>query len=192
MTRPATSVIRYARFFRLSRANKVLDYGAGTLRNALYLADRGFKVYAADVPEQARILRSRPGSERLAGILDVGELMTTRLNVDVVLCTYVFNIIVPKAQRKLYLDNVTANLRPGGFLLIEINSRLEEMGCDSPLQHYHCFDHKAKSYTHDELDRLLGQYRFQRICHYYSDHALAAVYQLASSDVKRKGSRRTF
>ncbi|HBA88539.1 MAG TPA: tellurium resistance protein TehB [Geobacter sp.] len=180
MSTPATSVVRYSRFFSLRKARTVLDYGAGTLRNAMYLAGQGFTVYAADVPEQVKVLRSHPGAATLAGLLEVGDLVGSRLGADLVLCTYVFNIILTRAQRKLYLDNIVANLRPGGYLLIEVNSRREEIGCGSAFQHYHCCDDKARSYTHDEFDRLLLPYNFQRICHYYSTHALAAIYQLRS------------
>lgn len=179
MSIPATSVVRYSRFFSLSHADTVLDYGAGTLRNALYLAEQGFKVYAADVPEQVKVLRSHPCAGALAGLLEVGELMRSRLGVDLVLSTYVFNIIVTRAQRRRYLDNVVANLRPGGYLLLEVSCRVEEIECGSALHHYLICDHNTKSYTHQELDHLLSPYGFRRISHYYSTHALAALYRAA-------------
>jgi len=183
MSIPATGVVRYSRFFSLRHVDTVLDYGAGTLRNALYLAGQGFKVYAADVPEQVKVLQAHPGAGALAGILEVGDLMRSRLGVDLVLSTYVFNIIVTRAQRGCYLDNAVANLRPGGYFLLEVNSRRDEFECGSTLHHYLGCDDKGKSYTHQELDRLLVPYGFRRICHYYSSHALAAVYRLAGSDV---------
>lgn len=68
----AASVAIYCRFFRLSHAQTVLDYGAGTLGNALYLLDQGFTVYAADLSEQVKVLRSHPALRRLAGLLEVG------------------------------------------------------------------------------------------------------------------------
>lgn len=179
MTRAADSVIRYSGFFTSQGVQTVLDYGTGKLRNALYLAEQGMKVYAADIPEQVKVLRAHPDLQRLAGLFELGELKQSRLGVDLVLCTYVFNIIAPRSQRKRYLQNVVANLRPGGYLLMELNSRIQEIGCGSPLQHYHCCDDKARSYTHDDLDRLLAPHGFRRISHYYSTHALAAVYRLA-------------
>lgn len=178
MIKAATSVIRYTRFFRLAKVDRVLDYGAGLLRNALYLMEQGFHVYAADVPEQVKVLSSHPEAGRLAGLLQVGELPQARLGVDLVLSTYVFNIIATRAQRKQYLDNVAANLRPGGFFLIEVNSRPDDMRCGSVLHHYLSCDDNAKRYSHQELDSLLIPYGFERICHYYSSHALAAVYRL--------------
>jgi len=183
MSKPAISVIRYSRFFSMRHVRTVLDYGAGTLRNALYLVEQGFEVYAADVPEQVKVLQAHPDVGTLAGLLEIGELTRNRLGVDLVLSTYVFNIIVTKEQRRRYLDNVVANLGRGGYLLMEVNCRLEELACGTAFHHYWDCDDKARSYTHEELDRLLSPYGFKRICHYYTTHALAAVYQLADSDV---------
>lgn len=177
MIRPASSVIRYAGFFRLAKVQRVLDYGTGLLRNALYLTQQGFEVYAADVPEQVKALAAHPQAARLAGLLTVGELAKAGLCVDLVLCTFVFNILATRTLKKQYLENVVANLRPGGLFLVEVNSRHDDMACGSVLQHYYSCDGNAKSYSHDELDRQLAPFGFQRICHYYSSHALAALYR---------------
>lgn len=188
MTRAAAGVVRYARFFKQVNADKVLDYGAGSLRNALFLTEQGFRVYAADLPGQVKVLRKHPQAGNLEGLFEAGELAGLNLAADLVLSTFVFNIIGTRAHRKQYLDNVVANLKAGGYLLMEVNSRREDFGCSSALHHYFSCDDKARSYTHDELDRLLAPFKFRRICHYYSSHALAAVYRLAmenSSDRSR-------
>lgn len=178
MTKPANSVIRYAPFFMLSQVKTVLDYGTGTLRNALYLMEQGFTVYAADLPEQVKALRGNQGVGRLAGLLKAGELRQSRLGVDLVVSTYVFNIIVRKSQRRHYLGNVVANLRPGGYFLMEVCCRRDETRNDPILEHYfHCHE-GSRTYSHHQLDRILAPYGFQRICHYYSSHALAALYRL--------------
>lgn len=178
MTTPATSVIRYCRFFRSHQVATVLDYGTGTLRNALYLAEQGFTVYAADLPAQVKALRGNPALARLAGLIKAGDLKQSRLGVDLVLSTYVFNIIVRKSQRQRYLGNVVANLRPGGYFLMEVCCRRDEAPGDLPLEHYLQVGEASKTYTHYQLDRLLAPYGLERICHYYSSHALAALYRL--------------
>ena len=177
MTRAAISVTRYARFFALAGVRRVLDYGAGRLRNSLYLAEQGFQVYAADLPEQVKALSRHPGAASLAGLLSVRELPQTSLGVDLVLSTYVFNIIATREKRGEYLENVVRNLKPGGFFLIEVNKSSDETRCTSVLRHYPQCDGKGKNYRSDELDRLLVPLNFRRICHYYSSHALAAVYR---------------
>ena len=178
MTRPATSLIRYAPFFRLAEVHRVLDYGAGLLRNSLYLAEQGFEVYAADVPDQVKVLSRHPEAGKLAGFLTIGELPQTRLGADLVVSTYVFNIIVTREGRKRYLDNVASNLKPGGYFLIEVNGRSDEESCMSTLHHYLGCHHEAKGYRHEDLDRWLSPHRLERVCHYYNNLALAAVYRL--------------
>ncbi|WP_224982954.1 class I SAM-dependent methyltransferase [Geomonas agri] len=184
MLRPASSVIRYACYFRLAKVHRVLDYGAGLLRNALYLTEEGFQVYAADVPEQVKALAVHPEAGRLAGLLTVGELAQAGLGVDLVLCTFVFNILTTR-RKKQYLDNVVANLRPGGLFLIEVNSRQEDAPCGSVLQHYYSCDGNAKSYCHDKLDLQLAPFGLKRVCHYYSSHALAVLYRLTEQKNER-------
>jgi tellurite methyltransferase len=176
MTKAAISVERYSRFFRQRQVASVLDYGTGTLRNALYLIDQGYRVYAADLPEQVKALRSHPEVHRLAGLLDVRELERSRLGVDLVLSTYVFNIIVQKEKRRRYLDNVAANLKPGGFFLMEVCARHDENGCNSACTYFKC-DSCARTYTHLQLDRLLNPYGFERLCHYYNNLSVAAIYR---------------
>jgi hypothetical protein len=39
------NVRRYSRFFKSQHAMDVLDYGTGTMRNAVYMAQEGFSVY---------------------------------------------------------------------------------------------------------------------------------------------------
>jgi tellurite methyltransferase len=177
MTKAAASITCYSGFFRKRKADTVLDYGAGTLRNALYLAQHGFKVYAADLPEQVAVQRVHPIAQRLAGLLEVGELEQSKLGVDLVLSTYVFNIIMENSEQRRYLDNVVANLRLGGYFLIEVRCRHQETTCSANCNHYFKCANCAKTFTHDELDSVITPYGFRRISHYYRHHAVAAVYQ---------------
>ena len=179
MTQAAKSITLYSNFFRHREASVVLDYGAGKLRNALYLAGRGFAVYAADLPEQVSRFRSCPAIDLLAGVLEVGDLPASRLNVDLVLSTYVFNIITEVAERQRYLDNIVANLRPGGYLLIELRCRRAHGECGNGCPDYFKSQECAKTYSHEELDRILIPCGFRRLSHYYRHQALAAIYQLA-------------
>jgi tellurite methyltransferase len=178
MPTPASSVARYARFFGLSEVRTVLDYGAGTLRNALYLVEHGFTVYAADLPAQVKVLRRHPCVPRLAGLLEVRDLERSRLEVDLVLSNYVFNVIDRRSDRQRYLENVVSNLGRGGYLLMEVSCGLPEAEGETACDRYFNCDHRARVYTHYQLDSLLAPYGFGRICHNYSDHALACIYRL--------------
>ncbi len=178
MAAVAESIKRYSRFFKTQQAMDVLDYGTGTMRNAVYLAQEGFNVYAADLPEQVNKLRGCPALMYIERLLATDELPQSNLNVDLVLSTYVFNIIMNSAERHAYLDNAVANLKPGGYLLMEVRCRQPQVSCDSACRDYFSCTECSKTLTHEELDGLLTPHGLRRISHYYRSHAVAAIYQM--------------
>lgn len=178
MVAVAESVRRYSRFFKTQQAMDVLDYGTGTMRNAVYLSQEGFNVYAADLPEQVEKLRSCSALIHLERLLASDELPQSRLNVDLVLSTYVFNIIMNSAERHAYLTNAVANLKPGGYLLMEVRCRKPQERCDTSCKDYFACSDCSKTLTHEELDWLLNPHGLRRISHYYRSHAVAAIYQM--------------
>lgn len=156
----------------------VLDYGTGTMRNAVYLAREGFNVYAADLPEQVEKLRDCPALQHVERLLATDELSGSNLNVDLVLSTYVFNIIMDSAGRHTYLENTVANLKPGGYLLIEVRCRKPQEQCDTACADYFSCPECSKTLTHEELDALMNPHGLRRISHYYRSHAVAAIYRM--------------
>lgn len=179
MVAVAESVKRYSRFFKKQHALDVLDYGTGTMRNAVYMAQEGFNVFAADLPEQVEKLQGCPALMHIERLLDTDELPHSSLNVDVVLSTYVFNIIMDSAGRHTYVENAVANLKPGGYLLMEVRCRKPHERCDATCKDYFSCAECSKTLTHEELDSLLTPHGLKRISHYYRSHAVAAIYQMA-------------
>jgi SAM-dependent methyltransferase len=177
MVAVAESVRRYSRFFKTQHATDVLDYGTGSMRNAVYLAQKGFSVYAADIPEQVAKLRNCPALAHVERLLATDDLPLSNLNVDLVLSTYVFNIIMSSSERHAYLDNAVANLKTGGYLLMEVRCRTLEERCDATCTDYFSCAECSKTLTHDELDILLTPHGLRRISHYYRSHAVSAIYQ---------------
>ncbi len=178
MTRAAESVRRYSRFFKKQNALKVLDYGTGNMRNAVFLSDQGFRVFAADLPEQVEKLRACPAIRRVERLLATDELPGSRLDVDLVLSSYVFNIIMDHDERHSYLATAVANLRPGGYLLMEVRCRQPHERCDTTCTDYFSCAECSKTLTHEELDTLLAPHGLRRISHYYRSHAMSAIYQM--------------
>ncbi len=177
MARVAESIRRYGAFFRKRNVTHVLDYGTGTMRNTLFLAEQGFRVYAADLPEQVAKLRERASSRRVERLLATDELHETQLNVDLVLSTYVFNIIMNHEERDRYLRNAVANLKPGGYLLMEVRCKKPQPECGEQCGDFFSCAECAKTLSHQELDHLLNPHGLRRISHYYRSHALSAIYQ---------------
>jgi SAM-dependent methyltransferase len=99
------------RFHHLAGSGLALDIGAGTGRNALFLAEQGFDVVAADISEQ--------GLQRIAGVheklhplcvdLDVYEIPESRFHL-------IINIMF--LSRRLY-PFITHGLVDGGLLIFE-------------------------------------------------------------------------
>jgi hypothetical protein len=147
------------------------------MRNALFMANQGCKVFAADLPEQIDKLRDCPALNRIERLLGTNELPDSKLNVDLVLSTYVFNIIMERSERHLYLTNAVANLKAGGFLLMEVRCRKPQDACDTTCNDYFSCAECSKTLTHEELDALLNPHGLKRISHYYRSHAVSAIYQ---------------
>lgn len=182
MVAVAESVRRYSRFFKTQHAMDVLDYGTGSMRNAVYLAQEGFSVYAADLPEQVKKLRNCPALMHVERLLATDELPQSNLNVDLVLSTYVFNIIMNSAERHTYLKNAVSNLKPNGYLLMEVRCRKPHERCDTACADFFSCAECSKTLTHEELDALLTPHGLRRISHYYRSHAVAAIYQMAQDE----------
>lgn len=181
MANAAVSVNRYMAFFQQKQLRSVLDYGAGTLRNSCCLADAGFHVYAADIPAQVERIMNMANSRQLAGVLSTSELDESRLGVDLVVSSYVLNIIPDGTEKSRYIKNIAVNLRPGGYLLIEVRCRAQAVKCTSGCSSSHKCANCIKTYSHDELDEVLVPFGFQRISHYYRRHAVAVLYQATSA-----------
>lgn len=177
MATAAISVSKYLEFFRKKEVRSVLDYGAGTLRNSAFMAEAGFRVYAADLPVQvARIMRMA-NATKLAGVLDVDALADGKLEVDLVLSSYVLNIIPDGTERSRYLKNIVLNLRPEGYLLVEVRCRAAAPECSSGCAHGTRCPNCIKTYSHLELDQLVESQGFRRVSHYYRRHSVAVLYQ---------------
>lgn len=176
MSSVAKSVVRYLPFFKTRGHFNVLDYGSGNLRNSEFLSNEGFNVYAADLPEQVTRVRSNKAVDKIAGLLETDILHKSRLNVDVVLSTFVINIISNEEERKRYLDNVVLNLRPEGYLLIEVKCR-ERLKIKCNCTGFPKCKTCEHSYSREELDQLLEPYGFGRVGHYFGRYSIGALYK---------------
>lgn len=118
---PARSVVRWASHL-LKRPGVVLDYGAGNLRNAVYLANRGGTVWAVDLPWQlARTTEkfsSRVGAVAHYGLVE--ELNESSMCFSGAVCTYVLNILSPLEQL-MVLGLIQKRLIPGACLCVEVS-----------------------------------------------------------------------
>lgn len=177
MSAAAESVRRYSRFFKQQNAMNVLDYGTGNMRNAIYLSKMGFRVFAADIPEQVKKLINCPAASQVERLICTDELCQSSLCMDLVLSTYVFNIIIGNSERYDYLKTAVANLKQGGYLLMEVRCRRPYQSCDRSCSDYLSPETCAKTLSHEELNGLLAPHGMRSISHYYRSHALSVIYR---------------
>lgn len=186
MNSVAGSIRKYLPFFKKRKAFKVLDYGAGTLRNTKYLSNHGFNVFAADLPEKLSQVKQWALDTLPASLLEVDALHESRLNVDLVISTFVLNIIPDLKERHTYLKNISLNLRPGGYLLLEVK-------CRERLKHTTCQNsslanclHCDKSFSLEELDQLTAAFGFRRLGFFYGRYSLGVLYKYTKAPASEK------
>ena len=106
----------------LTGQGAALEFGIGTGRIALPLAERGVRVAGIDSSEaMVARLRAKPGGQDLE--VAIGDFATTRIGGGVSLVYLVFNTInnlVTQDAQVACFQNAAAHLRGGGRFVIEV------------------------------------------------------------------------
>ncbi|TDX47987.1 class I SAM-dependent methyltransferase [Orenia marismortui] len=144
----------------------ILDYGAGKLRNSIYLSELGFKVYACDITDQINKIRSLKKSEELYCTIDEKFLVNYRLAFDLIISNYVLNIIKKDYARKEYIRNTYLNLKRSGYLLVEVRKRTK----NTP-------DRCVTAYYQQELDDMILSERFKKVDELSFSKSIVGVYR---------------
>ena len=105
----------------LAREGAALEFGIGTGRIALPLAERGVPVAGIDNSEaMVARLRAKPGAEDID--VAIGDFATTRVHGEFSLVYLVFNTIfnlVTQDEQVACFENAAAHLQSGGRFVIE-------------------------------------------------------------------------
>src|SRR6266852_7142851 len=106
----------------LSRDGGALEFGVGTGRIALPLAQRGIRVHGIDLSEaMVARLRAKPGAEEIA--VTIGDFATTTVEGTFSVAYLVFNTIMnltTQDEQVACFENVAAHLEQGGCFVIEV------------------------------------------------------------------------
>lgn len=101
-------------------SNSVLDFGAGKLRNSLFLHDNGFKVDIYDIPEQINKLTVQNLSKIDTVYSKINEIEDS---YDIVMCSFVINVIEDVNIRKDIIKNIEKFLKKDGHAIIEVRKK---------------------------------------------------------------------
>jgi len=98
---------------------RVLDYGCGTGRHAIELANRGYIVTGADIsPAMIKIARER--CRGTVEILSVAELPNTESTFDAVVSMFdVFSYMTDEASAINFLDALRRHCKPEGVVIFD-------------------------------------------------------------------------
>lgn len=112
----AKSIAGLVPFWQIRKVKLVLDYGAGNMRNSLYLFRKGFRVIPV---ERSPHWRQYAQSQGLDYVFDPMGLPES-LIVDLVLLNFVLNIIPDDLEKRKILHLVWRIIKPEGYLLVEV------------------------------------------------------------------------
>ena len=99
------------KYFLSKKHHTVFDYGCGKGKDFSWLKKEGYKVVAWDPYWKPD---NKPGSNE---------------QFDVVLCTYVLNVISTPEGRKEIINDTWNYVAPGGFLLLSTRTSVEISNC---------------------------------------------------------------
>lgn len=96
----------------------ILDLGCGTGRNAHYLAEKGFNVYAYDISDEAIQQANKINSDALFYVRNLAEEDWGDMQYDVVIDFGYFHFFTPD-KRSHYHEQLNNVLKPGGIYVNE-------------------------------------------------------------------------
>ncbi len=129
-----------------------LEFGVGTGRVALPLAERGVRVQGIDLSEaMVAKLRAKPGAERVT--TTIGDFATTRVDGEHSLVYLVFNTIcnlTTQDDQVACFENAAGHLGPGGCFVIEVVT--PDLQRVAPGERFYPFDVSPDHVGLDEYD----------------------------------------
>lgn len=123
---PAPGIPDVAAELRKKGMTRVLDFGAGKLRNSLFLLSQkkwGFSVWAVEFNDCFQTpagQERRAEAERRKGFFFLefpDKFFECKFEVDAVLLVNVANVVPDESDRRTIIEECTKRLRPGGWFL---------------------------------------------------------------------------
>lgn len=106
---------------QLAAGGPVVEFGIGTGRLALALAERGLTVHGIDgSPDMVSALRGKPGGERIPVV--TGDFSKVTAGTDFALAFLAINTIYALPSQDAQVEcfrNAARHLRPGGYFVVE-------------------------------------------------------------------------
>ncbi|BBW98884.1 class I SAM-dependent methyltransferase [Geobacillus subterraneus] len=115
--------------FYIRTHHSVLDYGAGKLRNAIFLVKQRYRVSVLDTVKQSQTWFQEGDPVLREWFEDVwtNQDRITK-TYDAVLCSFVLNVVLKK-EREAILCHIDELLCPGGWVFLEVRKERGILQC---------------------------------------------------------------
>jgi SAM-dependent methyltransferase len=148
----------------LAGNGRALEFGIGTGRIALPLAQRGVPVHGIDLSEaMVARLRAKPGGEDIG--VTIGDFATTTVEGKFSVAYLVFNTIenlTTQAAQVACFRNVAAHLEPGGCFVIEVGvPALQRLPPGETIRPFHVSDSRWGFDQYDVAAQGLTSHHFE-------------------------------
>lgn len=183
---PILKKTRVQALLREHLGGRVLDVGAGNLRNSMFLQASGFEVTAVDLPAiESRFPERYDAFKRSGGRVHLRALVAEE-RFDVAVCTFVIETVCRPDLRIDLLSRTRKALRPAGLLLISTRGPADLVTAHA--QGRRCGDGYitpnksfARAFTRAQLRALLVTAGFGRIefLHKSNSHSPELLHALA-------------
>jgi len=146
----------------LAGGGRALEFGIGTGRIALPLAQRGVPVHGVDMSRaMVARLRAKPGGDRIG--VTIGDFATARVDGTFSVAYLVFNTIMNLTTQQAQVAcfrNAAAHLEPGGCFVIEVRvPELRRLPPGQNLLPWHLSPARWVSYSYDTATQeMRGHY----------------------------------
>lgn len=162
----ATSVKKYEKL--IGKDAEVLDYGAGKLRNSIYLKNKA-KIHIVETPTQIKRLTDKNGQEIFEGFYGVYDTENLpEQEFDIILCTFVLCVIADEQQRDELLKYINTHLKQDGYLIFETRGLKDILGAKTKEPYGKGFLMGSgniktfqRGYSEEELDQLFKEFNFK-------------------------------
>lgn len=146
----------------LAAGGRVLEFGVGTGRIALPLAERGIEVHGIDL-SRAMVdrMRAKPGGAAIE--VTIGDFATARVDGTFSVAYLVFNTIMNLTTQEAQVAcfrNAAAHLQPGGCFVIEVRvPELRRLPPGQDVLPWHLSPARWVSYSYDvATQEMRGHY----------------------------------